>query len=234
MIAASLVVMLLAAEPTTCLTPTHKVSRRMGKVPSVRLDVAAPANPTTPVTDLTPVPATVTPPPTPASMEAEAPPPKQASAAPLGIPAVTVKDPVPLVTAQPSSPTLPAAERAVLSLLALCAVAFGLAYWQRQRKLASPDINEIEVLATRHFGPKHRLNVIQVDGKRLLVTLAPDGVRLLCPLDKDESNFAQVLGAQVPSPISLVPPAQERPSTAEVEGITRLKQMRLKRTESAS
>lgn len=114
----------------------------------------------------------------------------------------------------------------VLAALALLAIA--LAAWRRKRA-SSTDTAEIQVMASRAFGPKHRLDVVRVDGKKLLVSLAPEGIRFLCALDDGAPSFERVMAESSPALTALeTAEAAEAPSP-EVEGIIRLKQARSKR-----
>ena len=165
------------------------------------------------VSPLTEESSTLTPPPAPAPVAAV-------------VPAPVVAPPTPLFAdTRPPVPRAPNnLQSFALVLLAISAVACAVLFLVRRRQRHAAANIDIDVIATRVFGPKHRVNVIEVDGRRMLISLGPDGVRLLCNLDGKEpmaASFERALHDSIAS-------APQPEPSAEVAGIIRLKLARAK------
>ena len=111
---------------------------------------------------LTPVPEPA-PAPAPAQTLLAAPPP--AAVAPAPAPVAVAEKPLFTDTRPPSPRANNGFQSSALILLALSSVACIVAVLLRRRRGAQLAPVDIEVIATRAFGPKHRVNVIEVDGR---------------------------------------------------------------------
>lgn len=225
----------------TCAAPLAKSARHRV---SRRNPTTAPVHPSTeriPVNELTTMTPSVTPAPLAPSPIASQPTTEHATPAepetapkPLATggdrPRLLTSTPPVLGAPTPASPLT----RVGLPLAALCAAALAIVAWQKHRRRARAPEAEIEVLASRSFGPKHRLSLVRVEGRRLLVSSSPEGMRLICALESNTESFEQALSAALPGLVNGAPIAAEPEQSPEIEGIVRLKRARQDRAGARS
>ena len=95
-----------------------------------------------------------------------------------------------------ASPTFEPLVRLCLALTAILAAAWGLGMLARRRRLARGIADaRIDVLAMRSLGPRHRVALLEVGDRRLLVGLGADSIRTLADLS-DALRFEQELAGQ--------------------------------------
>lgn len=84
--------------------------------------------------------------------------------------------------------------RVLLALAVVLVLAAG-SLWGLRRigRFAVRDSGELRIVASLAVGPRERLLVVEADGNRLLVGVAPGSVRLLASLGDDPTGFTQVL-----------------------------------------
>ena len=87
-------------------------------------------------------------------------------------------DDAPDVAAIPSATIQPLA-RIGAAVGAVGALGWGLALWARRRRSNGGDDARIELLARRSLGPRHHVALIEVTGRRLLVGIGTESVRLV-------------------------------------------------------
>ena len=126
-------------------------------------------------------------------------------------------------TEAPPPEPAPAYGRLIGIIAVLLAAAGALSMWRR-KKNAATDAADIQVMASRAFGSKHRLELLRVDGRRLLVAMSPDGIRFLCTLDDKVASFERALDTAA-TKLSASEEREPDPSP-EIEGIVRLKHAR--------
>ena len=99
-----------------------------------------------------------------------------------------------------ASPTFEPLLRLGIALAAILAAAWGLGMLARRRRLARGIADaRIEVLAMRSLGPRHRVALLEVGDRRLLVGLGADSIRTLADLS-DTLRFEQELEGQPREP----------------------------------
>jgi len=97
-----------------------------------------------------------------------------------------------------ASPTVGPLLRMLAGVGIVCAAASGLAYWARRRRVALGGTNAtIQVMAARSLGPRHRLAVVEVGGRTLLLGVGGDGINLLADLT-DPIAFGEALHERLP------------------------------------
>jgi len=107
----------------------------------------------------------------------------------------------PAVAAEPSaggiaSPTIEPLLRMTLALVVLAGVTWGIGILARRRRLARGITDaRIDVLAMRALGPRHRVALLAVGERRLLVGLGPESLQTLADLSESLS-FESELAAQ--------------------------------------
>jgi flagellar biogenesis protein FliO len=92
------------------------------------------------------------------------------------------------------SPTRRPLLRTAAVLGGLCACGIALSLWARRRRgfAGGGPAARIELLASRPLGPRHRVVLIEVEGRRLLLGVGADAVSTLADLT-DEARFAAAL-----------------------------------------
>jgi flagellar protein FliO/FliZ len=95
-----------------------------------------------------------------------------------------------------ASPTLEPLLRLALALGVILAAAWAVGFIARRRRLARGIADaRIEVLAMRSLGPRHRVALIEVGDRRLLLGLGAESIRTLADLT-DALRFEQELEGQ--------------------------------------
>jgi len=95
-----------------------------------------------------------------------------------------------------ASPTLEPLLRLTLALACILAVAWAVGMLARRRRLARGLADtRIDVLAMRSLGPRHRVALLEVGERRLLVGIGADSIRTLADLS-DSLRFEQELEGQ--------------------------------------
>jgi len=96
-------------------------------------------------------------------------------------------------------------------LIGLILLAGGIfALWLRRRRNGNSEVDTIDVVATRAFGGKHKLALIETCGDRLLVAASDKDVKLLSRVgdagaagEKGHKSFEQALASQESDDASL-------------------------------
>ncbi len=91
------------------------------------------------------------------------------------------------------SPTIVPLTRIAVAMTGIGAAGWGASLWARRRRRNRPGVStEIQVMATRSLGPRHRLALVHVADRDLLLGIGGDSIRTLADLS-EPAEFASSL-----------------------------------------
>jgi len=97
-----------------------------------------------------------------------------------------------------SSPTTGPLLRMLGGVGLVCALASGVTWWARRRRVGTGGTSTtIQVMAARSLGPRHRLAVVEVAGRTLLLGVGSEAINLLADLT-DPIAFSETLHERLP------------------------------------
>jgi flagellar protein FliO/FliZ len=98
----------------------------------------------------------------------------------------------------------------------VCAALSGLAYWVRRRRVTTGGTSTtIQVMAARSLGPRHRLAVVEVGGRTLLLGVGSEAINLLADLT-DPIAFSETLHERMPvDPVEHYAELEQAPRRAQ-------------------
>jgi len=98
-----------------------------------------------------------------------------------------------------ASPTVEPLLRMLGGVGLVCAALSGVAYWVRRRRVSTNGTSTtIQVMAARSLGPRHRLAVVEVGGRTLLLGVGSEAINLLADLT-DPIAFGETLDGRLPT-----------------------------------